>query len=171
MVAYNQPKSTGNVVKFIGEGFHVVWLETDRIFLVECDSDHWKTYAHQRLATPMFRALPGSQDKIPTPGALTLFKAPPQEFITLAKHWTAERMEEEFIAGTGPDKKSGLIKKWVKHRRANHHLDNLYNTLAAAWLCGVRLTPSIPVVTPKEPPKPAPLTMPDGRPYLVTERN
>ena len=47
-----------------GEGYHAVWLPVQQLHLLEVDADHWKTWVHQRLATPL-----GS------PGAMTLFQA------------------------------------------------------------------------------------------------
>ncbi len=46
---------------------------------VRVNADHWKTWVHQRLSTP-----------IEKPGSMTLFKAQPNEHISLAKHLTAE---------------------------------------------------------------------------------
>jgi hypothetical protein len=77
---YNRPTKTGSIVKQIGEGFHNNWMPSDKLHLVEVDADHWKSFVHQRLATPT-----GS------PGAMTLFRASPQELLALAKHLTAER--------------------------------------------------------------------------------
>jgi hypothetical protein len=82
----------------------------------------WKTWAHQRLSTPL--------DK---PGAMTLFPAQPQEHMSLAKHLTAELKTEEFVAG------KGVVVKWERVRRQNHWFDALYNSCAAAHGCGVRL--------------------------------
>ena len=90
--------------------------------LAEVDADHWKTFAHQRLGTPLDQ-----------PGALTLFHAPPVEHLALAKHLTAERTTEEFVAG------KGVVTKWERVRRANHWFDALYNACAAGHFCGVRL--------------------------------
>ena len=119
---YNRPTSTGALVKRIGEGYHVNLLRAERLYLVEIDADHWKTWVHQRLSTP-----PGK------PGAMSLFQAVPQEHLTLAKHLTAETKTEEFVAGRG------VVVKWERLRRQNHWFDALYNACAAGHLCGVRL--------------------------------
>ena len=53
-----------------------------------------------------------------------------------------------------------------------HNFDTYYNNCVAGHLCGVRLIGRKPAA-PAPPPAavaPAPLRMPDGRPYLVTER-
>ena len=89
---------------------------------MEIDADHWKTWVHQRLSTPVGKA-----------GAMTLFQAPPQEHLALVKHLTAETKTEEFVAGRG------VVVKWERLRRQNHWFDALYNACAAGHLCGVRL--------------------------------
>jgi phage terminase large subunit GpA-like protein len=52
---YNRPTSTGAIVKHLGEGFHINALPAERLHLVEVDSDHWKTWVHQRLAHRLAR--------------------------------------------------------------------------------------------------------------------
>jgi phage terminase large subunit GpA-like protein len=119
---YNRPKSTGSIVKHIGEGFHLSRLANERLYLAEVDADHWKTWVHQRLLTPL-----------DSDGAMTLFQGTPQEHLALAKHLTAERKMEEFVAG------KGVVVKWERLRRQNHWLDALYNACAAGYFCGARL--------------------------------
>jgi hypothetical protein len=116
------------LVKHIGEGFHINQLQAPRLHLVEVDSDHWKTL----LSTPLGQ-----------PGALTLFRATPQEHLALGKHLTAEQKVEEFVAG------KGVVVKWERKRRNNHWLDALYNACAAGHLCGVRLVSEPPPPRPK----------------------
>jgi hypothetical protein len=124
---YNRPTSTGAIVKQIGPGFHINYQPQQRLSLVEVDADYWKTWVHQRLATPL--------DK---PGAMTFFRAEPHEHLALAKHLSAETKMEEFIAGRG------VVTRWQCVRRQNHWLDALYNASAAAALCGVRLVTENP---------------------------
>jgi hypothetical protein len=64
---------------------------------------------------------------------MTLFRASPQEHLPLAKHLTAEKKTDQFIAG------KGVIVKWERLRRQNHWLDALYNACAAGNYCGARL--------------------------------
>ena len=94
-----------------------------RVHMVVINADHWKSTLHERLAQP--------QDE---PGAVTFYHGTKTEHITFAKHLTAEHAVEEFLPG------KGLVKKWVRDRRANHHLDNCYNACAAAHLCGFRVS-------------------------------
>jgi phage terminase large subunit GpA-like protein len=149
---YNRPTQTGSLVKHIGEGFHINLLQAQRLFLVEIDADHWKTWVQARLSTP-----PGQE------GAMTIFQAPPAEHLALSKHLTAERKVEEFIAGRG------VVVRWERMRRQNHWLDALYNASCAASFCGMRLVAE--PVRPPEPPPPAPhiVRRPDGRPWIDTE--
>ena len=119
---YNRPTSTGSIVKQIGEGYHVNRLPAEKLLLAEVDADHWKTWVHQRLSTP----LDGN-------GTMTLFQANAAEHLALAKHLTAEKKVEEFVAG------KGVLVKWERLRRQNHWFDALYNACAAGHYVGVRL--------------------------------
>ncbi len=119
---YNRPKTTGSIVRHVGEGYHLNWLQAQHTYLMEVNSDHWKSWVHQRLTTPLDQA-----------GAMTLFQSPPHEHLSLAKHLTAERQTEEFVAG------KGVVTKWERIRRNNHWLDALYNACAAGHYLGVRL--------------------------------
>ncbi len=124
---YNRPTQTGSIVRHIDEGFHINWLPPERLYLVEADADHWKTWVHQRLTTP-----------VDQPGAMTLYSARPEEHLALAKHLTAEQKVEEFVAGRGS------VIKWERVRRQNHWFDALYNACAAGRLCGARLVSEPP---------------------------
>lgn len=90
---------------------------------------------HQRLSTPVGKA-----------GAMTLFRARPDEHLSLAKHLTAESKVEEFVAG------KGVVVKWERIRRQNHWFDALYNACCAGHACGVRLVDE-QVVEPPPPPE------------------
>ena len=128
---YNRPTRTGSIVRHIGEGFHLNRLRDQRLHLAEVNADHWKTWVHQRLSTPLGQ-----------PGALSLYQALPNEHLSFAKHLTAEVKTEEFVAG------KGLVTKWERLRRNNHWLDALYNACAAGHLAGVRLIDS-PATVPR----------------------
>lgn len=116
------PTSTGSIVKKIGEAYHLSRLQNERLLLCEIDADHWKTWVHLRLATP-----------VDSPGAMRLFQAKPEEHLPLARHLTAERKTEEFVAGRG------VVVRWERIRKQNHWFDALYNAWAAGHLAGVRL--------------------------------
>ena len=98
------------------------WLPAEQLLLLEVDADHWKSWVHQRLATPLDQR-----------GAMTLFHAPAVEHLSLAKHLTAETRTEEFVAG------KGVVTRWERLKRNNHWCDALYNACCAAHACGVRL--------------------------------
>jgi hypothetical protein len=100
----------------------VNYLRSERLKLAEVDADHWKTWVHQRLSTP-----------IGQPGAMTLFQAGPTEHLALAKHLTAETKTEEFVSG------KGVVVKRERLRRQNHWFDALYNACTAGFDVGVRL--------------------------------
>ncbi|WP_417851059.1 terminase gpA endonuclease subunit [Thalassoglobus sp.] len=119
---YQRPKSTGAIVRQIGEGYHLSKLQSPSTFLFEVNADHWKTWVHQRLATPLGE-----------PGAMTLFQAPAHEHLSLAKHLTAEKKTEEFLPG------KGVVTRWECIRRNNHWFDALYNACAAGHYVGARL--------------------------------
>jgi phage terminase large subunit GpA-like protein len=120
--AYHHPTSRGAVCVHIGENNHVNRQSSDQVDLVEMDADAWKTWIHQRLTTPLDQ-----------PGAMRLYKAPPLEHLSLAKHLTAERKTEEFVAG------KGVVTRWERIRRQNHWFDALYNAAVAGHAAGVRL--------------------------------
>jgi phage terminase large subunit GpA-like protein len=124
---YNRPTRTGSIVKHVGEGFHFNWQPAEQLHLGEVDADYWKTWVHQRLTTPL-----GS------PGAMSLFQAASDDHLALAKHLTAEKKIEEFIAG------KGVVTKWERLRRQNHWFDAIYNACAAGNWCGARLVEEIP---------------------------
>ncbi len=37
---YNRPTQTGSVVRHIGEGYHLNWLRSETLRMVEIDADH-----------------------------------------------------------------------------------------------------------------------------------
>src|SRR5688572_14161327 len=48
-------------------------LRDQRLYLAEVNADHWKTWVHQRLSTPLGQ-----------PGAMTLFQTQPKEHLSFA---------------------------------------------------------------------------------------
>lgn len=142
---YNRPKTTGAVVKLIGDGYHFSAQPKSRLLLAEINADHWKSKVHESLTTPLGE-----------PGALTLFKTSPADHLSFAKHVTAEKQVEEFAAG------KGLVVKWIRERRQNHWLDSLYESLCAGHFLGVRLIREAKVGEP--PPKHGKPSAPSSRP-------
>ena len=66
------------------------------------------SFVHNQLQTPAGQ-----------PGGLTLYHAQSTEHLSFAKHLTAEKRVEEFIAG------KGLVSRWEAVHRNNHWLDAL----------------------------------------------
>lgn len=119
---YTAPKKKGKIVVHLGERYHLVQDEGVRCYVVHVDSDHWKSYAHQRLACDVEK-----------PGAVTLYAGLRNEHQSLVRHLTAEHEVEEFVAG------KGTITKWIRDRKNNHWLDCFYNCCWSGHFCGIRL--------------------------------
>lgn len=107
--------------------------------LVEINADHWKSVVHARLQTPSGQ-----------PGGLTLFAGTANEHLTLAKHLTAEKKVEEFVAGRG------LVTRWQAINRNNHYLDAVSMACAGGYGIGQRLD-AVVVAAPQQPPTPPPV--------------
>lgn len=154
---YSHPKSTGAVVKRIGEGWHASWDKARGVHHIEVNSDHWKTWLHRRLATPTGNPMPA--------GAMVLFQELPRQHLSFAKHVTAETQVTEHVAGRGE------MTIWKRLRKANHWLDASYLACAAGNFCGVKLAKDITQPrSARQVAEAAPSYGPDERPYLVTER-
>ena len=127
----------------------------DQLHLVEVDADHWKTWLHQRLEAAAYQ--PGRFDLLPEPAAGA---------FGLARHLTAERKTEEFIAG------QGVVTRWERLRKDNHWLDALYNSCAAGYLAGARLIEEkSAVVRPRRSAATNPgMTRRDGSPWIDARR-
>lgn len=150
---YRQPKTTGSVVVHIGNNYHLVQMEGSPVPLVEVNSDAWKTFTHQRLSTPADQ-----------PGTMTLYEARPTEHMSIAKHLSSEKQVEIF------DPKKGTLIRWERVHKNNHWFDTSYLACAAAHYVGVNLlTSNKPRPAKPKNPRRA-LRMPDGRPFLVTQR-
>ena len=150
---YSQPKKTGGLVKFVGQGYHFLWRPADQIYMVEFNADLWKSFWHERLVTP-----------IGQPGAATLYHSTKDsEHRDLVRHYTSEKQVEEFIPGLG------TVTRWERIRAKNHKLDCASIASAAAHFCGVRVVKQ-PVVVKRKPKENKPFLTPNGEPYLITER-
>jgi phage terminase large subunit GpA-like protein len=151
---YYRPKKTGNEVKYLGEEYHISWIARAGIFQAETNADYWKTFVREGLAMPL-----------DAPGAITLYHASSTEHISFVKHLTAEEPVTEFVEGRGE------TTRWERRSRSNHYLDALYNACVAGHLCGARRAERKRPAAPPPRIEPAsPLTTPDGRPFLVSER-
>jgi phage terminase large subunit GpA-like protein len=103
--------------------------------LVEINSDCWKSFVHARVQTPVGQ-----------PGGLTLYHAPPTEHLSFAKHLTAEKRVEEFVAGRG------LVTTWRAVSRNNHFLDACAMACVAGHGVGERVVVAAmpPAATPSD---------------------
>jgi phage terminase large subunit GpA-like protein len=155
---YTHPTKLGAAVRAIGQEYYISWMPTERLFRADVCADFWKTWLHDRLRTPAGE-----------PGAFELYQSrDPNQHITWSQHITAERPREIFIEGVGEK----VI--WERARKANHYLDATYNACWAGHLAGVRLIQSrrgiLPLSSSPSDDSPSPIVMPDGRPFLVSER-
>jgi len=151
--SYMRPKTTGNLVRFIGEGYHLTLLRKERLHLAEVNSDQWKSWVHQRLSV--------APDTV---GALALYQAQPHEHLAFTQHMVAERQVEEFVAG------KGAVVRWEAVRRNNHWFDALYLAAAAGHFAGTRLIEDQRAEPIRRRSQRQPITTPDGQPFLATER-
>lgn len=116
-------KRQGGTIKVKGRDSVVVDLEDRLPFIVEANANAWKSWLHARLQTPMGQ-----------PGAMTLYNVPKAiEHNGFAKHLTAERKVEEFVAG------KGLETRWEQKHRNNHWLDSTCLACLAGWWAGERV--------------------------------
>lgn len=139
-------------------------LRSDGGWMVHINADHYKAWEHDRwLSDPR------------VPGALLLYGQPgrgthrseqsddQRGHLAYAHHICAEKEVEEPV--------HGIMKRFWKTKSDNNHwLDASYRASCAAGMCGIRLVgmPAPHLVPADE--VPPPLTMPDGSPYLASER-
>lgn len=125
---YHAPNKDGDLVRYVGDEFHIIWSETKESYIVQVNSDEWKTRVHGRV-----NATSADSRRI------YLFNVPhTNDHIPISKHWTAEHVEERFVQG------KGVQNVWVRDRKANHYLDATYAALAAAELClELRMVPEV----------------------------
>lgn len=135
-------RDAGSKVIHVGEKYVVV-RQANGDLLVEANVDHWKSFLHTRLKTPLGQ-----------PGALTLFDpkvilnqsntksvvnsaaralASNVEHLTFAKHMMSEREFEDW------DAEKGTVIRFESISRKNHYLDSAMLACVAGWPAGVRL--------------------------------
>lgn len=150
-VSYHKPKSKGNLVKHIGDGFHVVRLKESGIHLVEIDADLAKTRLHDGLASARDAA-----------GSIDLFaidRSDPiqaEERRRVVRSLTAEKATEEFVEGRG------LVTHWTKIRPDNHDLDSHSLMLVGRSLAEIHVVESQPPPASESQPPPASEREPRG---------
>lgn len=151
---YRKPTKPTKDRPHIGNGWSVAVLHSESIYLIDIDTDMWKSWVHKRLATPL--------DK---PGAMTLYYSDPKRHKQFADHLTAEIQQEEFEPGRG------TYIKWIQKRKQNHWFDTTYlASVGGDILGGSYLIHGPPAPAPSGSPLPQGVKRPDGRPYFVTQR-
>lgn len=167
---YRKPSALSKTVIAIGEGYHFTRDLAAGVVRVEIDSDHWKSWFHARLSSPL-----ANPDGVRLPGSMTLPRvAMPKEHTAIAKHWAAEKQIQEFVPGRG------VVIRWEnERRRPNHFLDASMIASSAGHFCGVRLVEERGQGqqqglgtggSGRGEAEESKLTTPDGRPYFVLER-
>jgi len=127
---YSRPKSTGSVVKFIGDGFHIALQADTGVLLYEIDVDYWKTQMHLRLGVEIVDGAPGG-------GTMTLFRvANVYEHLVFVQQLLSEKKVESFEIGRGS------FVKWERMAKHNHFLDTVAYGGAALWNAGFRGVPT-----------------------------
>jgi len=153
---YHEPRTTGSVVRVVGDRWHEVRLASGQR-LIEFATDDWKTRLQARI-----ESAPG------TPGAITLHAGDPRDHRAFSAHLRSERLREEF------DPRKGWVRSWIERRAANHWWDAMVLATLGAGMRGVRPTATDPSVQPPTqaeaapaPPRLRPPRDPLDRPYPI----
>ncbi len=135
---WRSPRPSSDPNKQVGNEWVVV-VQPTGIKLVELHADYWKGAVHDGFA-----AASGS------PGSLSIFHARAWDHVGFARQITAERLEQEFVAG------KGQRTFWNRLMKDNHYLDVTAYARAAADILGIKMI-KIPGAAPvKRPQAPAP---------------
>ena len=137
---------------------------TERLWLYNVNTEHWKQWVHERFATATI-----DENQMENSGTLSLYAAPGdrRRHLSFSQHIVSEERRDVFV----PHK--GIQRKWVVVNRNNHYLDSTALACAAAGCLGVRVVPR--VALPENPklkaiPKRPAIVTPNGQPFLATER-
>lgn len=123
---YTRPKSRSQIVRYIGDGYHLDRIADVGVFKAEIDADQWKSRVHSALTIPLTQV-----------GAMTLHHvADARQHNRFGRHMTSEKKVEEFV------RDRGVLTRWLRIRRDNHLLDATYIAMAAGDFVGaVGVTP------------------------------
>lgn len=124
--AYVAPKQLGQVVRHVGEEFHVHYLKAEQVELVHVNADYWKSWLQRRFTTPL-----------DSPGSISLWESSEKNIhMDYAKSMCAETAVQQFVPG------KGTVETWeVKTRNKSHWFDASYLACAALSMCGASLQP------------------------------
>jgi phage terminase large subunit GpA-like protein len=131
---YKHPTQLSNKILLLGEQYYVEM--TPNGMLLVMDANHWKSWVHNRLFTPMGNA-----------GAMTLFAGDGVTHVAYAKHLTAEREMTLYKPG------KGQITVWDRVHKANHKLDATYMASIGLHMAGNRLLEQKPIIVEAKPHK------------------
>jgi hypothetical protein len=139
-------------------------LPTERLWLYNVNTEHWKQWVQERFATATL-----DENQMENAGTLSLFAAPGnrRQHLSFSQHIVSEERRDTFVHG------KGLVRKWVVVNRNNHYLDAIALAAAAAGCLGVRIVPRVamPATMPARTVARRPaLVNPAGQPFLATER-
>lgn len=109
-------RQTGSKVIGVGENYEVAQL-IDGTRLLEFNADHWKSFMHARLKTPVGSA-----------GAFTIFHSP--DHLSYGKHLAAEKEVEIYVPG------KGVTTRWEQISRVNHFGDATVLAILAGFAAG-----------------------------------
>jgi hypothetical protein len=120
---YAHPAKSGGDVIHVGERYYVSRFAKERVHVVQLDSDHWKSWIHDRL-----------RGKVGERGSLELFQSSEREHNTFCKHLTNERLEEKPVPGFG------ILHVWTNTAgKPNHYFDSTAYACVAGHMCGFRV--------------------------------
>jgi Phage terminase large subunit (GpA) len=143
-----------------GANLHAQYFDTEKLWLYELDTEHWKQWVHERFLTPTY-----DETNMLRRGSLSLYSPDGnQKHSSYAQHIVAEEMVTEFKEG------KGTKTRWYPKNDNNHWLDATYMAAAASEVFDIKLVGQSEVeVTPRHvdkdnpKPKPKPAAQQHGR--------
>lgn len=157
---FKLPKKQEGKEPFLEAWAH--YLQEDRVWLYNVNTEWWKRWTQQRFITDPFDSAGNRTD-----GSLTLFSPgeDKKRHLSFAHHIVSE--EEQLVPVHGKEMK----RVWFVKNRNNHWLDATALACAAAGCVGVRLVSEtaqqLHDVRPREPKR---FLDPYGRPFLASRR-
>lgn len=155
---YQHPEKQSAGKPHIGDQFYIAFHEKAGLHAMIVNADYWKTQVREGFATPAGE-----------PGSISIFEATTEDEQRLQRQFGKEIVAERAYEMVLPER--GVVVCYANDsKRPNHFGDVIYNSLAAGYLCGVRIDEPEPVIAAARQQQAAPLTTPDGRPFFVTDR-
>jgi hypothetical protein len=160
-----RPQKASSEKLLAGSNMHAHFLDSQKVWLYNLDTDYWKKWVHERFLTPTF-----DDENMLRRGALSIYSPEGnRKHTSYAHHIVAEELVSEFKEGKGSKT------YWHVHNANNHWLDATYMAAAATEVLDIRLlqstsaNPDGPSVSPRsvsgdKKPKPKPKNAkPHGR--------